>query len=453
MALAPGSTRAVTRWTTRIIPLVLAGCVGYATWVTIVRICVDYLLRTKDQTGLAIAILVLYCVFFTLMVVTYLRTLIIINTNPGLVPLGHTVPHDTEQYRMSLRGGDGKDSRRRHRRRRSRREADDLESQPYTQAAGIEPDLNPDSPGLEQFYSKDVFVCATDGRPVWCSSCRNWKPDRSHHSSEMERCVRKMDHYCPWVGGIVSETFLAISAYTLSDQITNYSVDGTVIGVLALSAFFGLFVATMTLTSFRFIFMNLTNVDVLSYKSKVYQLAVRIPRGSPATSRYPVITYPLPQPPPPPMSSGPNGSLPPQQQQLNGHINGNGNGNGYAEPWPGPQYQTYQGSAPPPNGQHASSRDEPVSSRDLRAQRTFAIVRTERGENPWDRGYYGNWKSVMGGDVLDWLLPFRPSPCVREEDNRSFYRLGPVYREICRRYDLPPLPREESDGGVEMREV
>lgn len=76
----------------------------------------------------------------------------------------------------------------------------DVENQQWTP-----PDTNPDSPGLEAFYSKDVFVCEVDGRPKWCSNCRQWKPDRASHSSELGRCVRKMDHLCPWVGGMVAE--------------------------------------------------------------------------------------------------------------------------------------------------------------------------------------------------------------------------------------------------------
>jgi palmitoyltransferase len=30
-----------------------------------------------------------------------------------------------------------------------------------------------DAPGLEQFYSKDIFVCEQDGKPIWCSHCGN----------------------------------------------------------------------------------------------------------------------------------------------------------------------------------------------------------------------------------------------------------------------------------------
>jgi palmitoyltransferase len=79
-------------------------------------------------------------------------------------------------------------------------------------------------PGLEQFYSKEAFICGMDGVPRFCNVCWNWKPDRTHHSGELGRCVRRYDHYCPWyvhnfirlkihalivknrVGGAVSET-------------------------------------------------------------------------------------------------------------------------------------------------------------------------------------------------------------------------------------------------------
>lgn len=59
--------------------------------------------------------------------------------------------------------------------------------------------------GIEEFWLRDVFVCDGNGLPLWCPTCRNWKPDRSHHSSDVGRCVTKMDHFCPWVGGMVGE--------------------------------------------------------------------------------------------------------------------------------------------------------------------------------------------------------------------------------------------------------
>lgn len=51
-------------------------------------------------------------------------------------------------------------------------------------------------------------------RWAWCDQCGGWKPDRTHHCSELERCVRNMGHFCPWNGGIVRDStykfFLAI---------------------------------------------------------------------------------------------------------------------------------------------------------------------------------------------------------------------------------------------------
>ena len=31
-----------------------------------------------------------------------------------------------------------------------------------------------------------------------CSKCCSIKPDRAHHCSVCQRCIRKMDHHCPW---------------------------------------------------------------------------------------------------------------------------------------------------------------------------------------------------------------------------------------------------------------
>jgi len=146
---------------------------------------VDFFLSDQQRPATAITFLVLYIVFLFLTTTTYLRVFSVIQTNPGVTSLG---PKATEQKTKS--------------KKRSRRERD-LEAASRYEAR---PDDNPDSPGLEEFYSKDVFVCETDGRPRWCSTCCNWKMDRAHHCSEIERCVKKMDHYCPWVGGIVAET-------------------------------------------------------------------------------------------------------------------------------------------------------------------------------------------------------------------------------------------------------
>lgn len=323
-----------------------------------------------------------------------------------------------------------------------RRHQDDIEAQRYSGGR----DNDPNSPGLERFYSKDVFVCENDGMPRWCSSCRIWKPDRAHHSSEINRCVRKMDHYCPWVGGIISETctsspalltavymtggltvpiafkfFVQFVAYTTAFCVVclvasvmcfrdrrayNLPVDGFNIAVIALGSFFTLFAFGMTTLSARYIFLNLTNVEDLRQKSTVHQLAIRVPLDTEPGPHYNLISYPLLEP------------------ALN------------------------------PGTRSSSSRDTTATAaRDSLATRKFAVVKTQLGENPWDLGPYRNWVSVMGTNILDWMLPIRHSPCVDSESNVSYYEMGPLYDDLRVRYSLPRLPVEGHGAVPEMREV
>ncbi|KAM9737317.1 palmitoyltransferase ZDHHC3-like isoform 1-T1 [Menidia menidia] len=38
-----------------------------------------------------------------------------------------------------------------------------------------------------------------------CPKCCSIKPDRAHHCSVCKRCIKKMDHHCPWVNNCVGE--------------------------------------------------------------------------------------------------------------------------------------------------------------------------------------------------------------------------------------------------------
>ncbi|UKZ74238.1 hypothetical protein TrVFT333_001900 [Trichoderma virens FT-333] len=323
------SSRSGTRWAVRIIPLFIVGILAVATYAVVGRLCSVVPLAPEDQTEREAAEKV----------------------------------------------------RKRHKRNR------DVEERAY-----VPPDPNPDSPGLEAFYSKDVFICEVDGRPKWCSECQQWKPDRSHHSSDLGRCVRKMDHFCPWVGGMVSETSfnfftqfcfycglfcavgLAVGAYSFQQHHKDGDpTDGWALATIVLACVFGTFTFGMALTSFRFILSNTTNVDMLKRSS----------------------------------SEG--------QQPHNNHG--------------------------------------PISARDQLAERKFAILRTKPRENPWNLGAKENWKSVMGDNFLEWMLPIRHSPCCNHENMESDYKFGPLIAKLRKRYGVPELEAPSRGGhGIELQE-
>ncbi|KAI5921774.1 palmitoyltransferase PFA5 [Camillea tinctor] len=411
------STRCATRWITRIIPVVITGAVGYATYVVVARVCSSYLINTRGEVGAAIPILIFYFLFLLLMVATYIRTILAANFDPGLVPLGPlAIEQRSHQNSKRLR----------------KHKHGDLESQSYHPG----PDNDPDSPGLENFYTKNVFVCESDGRPKWCSECCNWKPDRAHHSSEIDRCVLRMDHYCPWVGGMIGENsfkfFVQFTTYTAcycavvlgaaastlhKRNNEGQPLDPYLIAAIALAAFFGLFTFLMTVTSIRYIFLNMTNVDILGSPSKVYQLAVYLPRGTPPSDGFSVVTYPLPKPDQTPRTRT-------------------------------SRTVTSEASGASLQGRTSSPR---LTARDDLAMRSFAILKTGAGENPWDLGPWRNWQAVMGANPLDWLLPIRKSPCTNHESQRGFYPMGHVLTKVCTRYGLTVTSDNEGNG-LEMQE-
>ncbi|KAL8706181.1 MAG: hypothetical protein Q9201_000759 [Fulgogasparrea decipioides] len=178
---------------------------------------VDYLLKPaptvrKLRRGAGIAVLIVYVCLLLLLAFTYFRLAHTVITNPGFTPR-------SPQWHAQNRA-----KRRRSRSNRARTGHPDLEKQnralgeqpasngglpasPYVNASSAYGPVNDAAtPGLHEFYNRDIFTCESDGRPIWCSACLNWKPDRAHHCREVGRCVYKMDHFCPWVGGIVSET-------------------------------------------------------------------------------------------------------------------------------------------------------------------------------------------------------------------------------------------------------
>ncbi len=220
-------------------------------------------------------------------------------------------------------------------------------------------------------------------------------------------------------GALFCAVVLGATAYALRRQVEQgASPDPFFLAAIVIAAFFGLFSFLMTATSARYLLQNMTNVDILSFRQKVYQLAVRVPRGT-RSDRFRIIVYPLRK-----LETGPGG-----RKDTVKRIKSNG-------------YEA---------GEQADAL--PASSRDDLATRTFAILETAPGENPWDLGPWRNWQSVMGTNPLDWVLPIRHSPCANHERLESLYSMDRILDQLRIRYGLPTGPPSDESTLMEMRNL
>jgi palmitoyltransferase len=129
----------------------------------------------------------------------YFRILYTVYLNPGFVPHGLQYHANKDgkkdaHYHGVKPAGEGF-SEKSFRSRVQAAKGGRLQGVPFSDTVG---GPRAEATGLEEFYTKDVFVCDGDGLPMWCYQCKTWKPDRAHHCSDVNRCVRKMDHFCPW---------------------------------------------------------------------------------------------------------------------------------------------------------------------------------------------------------------------------------------------------------------
>ncbi|RJE18260.1 palmitoyltransferase pfa5 [Aspergillus sclerotialis] len=426
--MARSPTKRVNVAVSRIIPPILLGVVIYASYVVTKPLCIDYLFYPKQyynrspQVGAGVAILVIYYILLIFLIATYLRLLYNVVWDPGYLPRG-------AQCLQAQEEGHAKGHRRRRHRRKGGRkgtkETEKADGSELDLERGLEYDIGGmafplDNAGLESFYTKDVFVCQPDGRPPYCSSCCQFKTDRTHHCREVERCVRKMDHYCPWVGGVVSETsfkffiqfvfytavycifaLIVTAYYTAQLKRSTGRINAHWAVGIGLSAFFGIFSFSMTISAVQLSSQNLTTIENLSRRSAVWTLAIRIPEHllsklnpdseSSWAPTFATISYPL---------------------------------------------------TPTPPSQETQNKPSPSNQRHV-----FAILQTQPGENPFDLGSWTkNLQQVMGFSVAEWLLPFKQSPCANHSSLESAFALGPVVDRLKRDAGLEPGPMPEEDS-------
>jgi palmitoyltransferase len=240
-----------------IIPLLEVGGMAFETYALVYHLCIRCLIQPRpDRIGpskaTGIALIVVYFILLALFALTFLRLLQVIWMHPGLISLG------------------------------------DPSSEPSSEKQTVS----------TKRFGLDAYVCDDQGSPLWCAKCHNWKPSRTHHSGAIERCVRRMDHYCPYAGGIISATShkffvqflfyasfytaycLVVFAVFVADSIKHGSRPAIWIVGLALAGLFFLFSFGMFMTTIHNMARNMTTVEAAPWEGKVTHIALPIPSPS-----------------------------------------------------------------------------------------------------------------------------------------------------------------------------
>ena len=327
-------------------------------------LCADdnFLNVGTSRIGSGAAILVIYWILFVMIVSSFFRMLWTIYRHPGFIERGPS------------------------------KHAATLEDEKTEQApTELLERLSFPAPTLDDILSKDVFVCQPNGTPRWCTTCRIWRPDRSRHCREKNRCVLKLDHFCPWVGGVVSEQsmkyFILFNSYTFVYTIFDWviaavcmaqrdrqrSLDGNILAMLILGLFF------MGLTGgigFSAILNALTNHTTVENTAEPsghrWTMALRVPSGQVVPDNVRTITFP---------SACANATSPDILREFLEHAS----------------EKSLVTHLDHQNTNWAASRTD--------TGRTFAIITSDAFANPWDCGVYENWCQVMGHNILGWFLP------------------------------------------------
>ncbi|KAK6335885.1 palmitoyltransferase pfa5 [Orbilia blumenaviensis] len=468
-------------YTARVMPLMLTGMAGYATYVFVVRLCLKYLLHPPSveparpsptsipviveksntpapRTATGIGLIVGYLVLLVFMASAYFRLVFTVITNPGYTPLGPnaygTSGEGKEAWTAPVSSSSGNEktaapqnSGQNGSPSGSPRGAavGNGDATPHIgfQALSSRPAEQPSTPlrqPLTQVFLRDIFLCDANGEVRWCGRCGNYKPDRTHHCSEAGRCVENFDHFCPWVGGVVGLTsykfffqFVGYGClycvYTVigiaiffQEKVGEYGFqqdDGHWVAVIAMGGFFGLFIIGMFITNIQMIYWGSTTIENFDRKTKRYFVARLDPNQDLEPGRRTTTLNPR------------TTTRVPQQRPFWQKDDGTRDEDaGFHRrlllPLMSPRRMPSPVRSPiSPIGSPILAPESPtLQPKEGQEQplatprRYYKIYLTPTGLHPWRIGFKRNFKQIMGPRLWDWVLPMY-RPCQRPSSRDS----------------------------------
>lgn len=67
---------------------------------------------------------------------------------------------------------------------------------------------------------------------------------------------------------------------------------------------------------------------------------------------------------------------------------------------------------------------------------SYIVLQTLPEDNPWDMGTRRNVEDIMGQSILEWLVPWKMSPCTVRKDHTGEYGWGPVVKSMMEEYGV-----------------
>ncbi|KAI8337193.1 DHHC palmitoyltransferase-domain-containing protein [Chlamydoabsidia padenii] len=247
-----------------ILQIVVYGLLVYTWYIYVFRICVALLIKSSYANVPAGGVLIAFATLFVFMAcICYTR---IIHSDPG---------HPEQSLSLQAAESGTSQNSQTHLPRYCYspslfdKQTQTIISLPLQQDTTILPALSISEP---------------NGMPRFCDICKCVKPDRTHHCSDCNVCVLKMDHHCPWINGCVGHRnykfFFLFVSYTglyglwglcsgiplvvIAMRDHNEALDPQWIVFLIIAFVFGLTVCGFSLAHGQYILVNRTTLESLS---------------------------------------------------------------------------------------------------------------------------------------------------------------------------------------------